>query len=180
MLDCAALAGASAEQYGEQASLDGAKDVLETLVRVGAFGSDPWNMTDADAESKFLSGEAAMRFDADGLAQLVDETRWDNVVVIRMPTKDGQSRTEVVGTPAFGVAVTRACWQDSARSEAAVSFIIRLLNEQSVVTPVGGALGSSIAALTANASDMTGVLYDHNPDGFDSWAEGLIAQLMGL
>ena len=180
VLDCAALAGAPAEQYGEQASLDGAKDVLETLVRVGAFGSDPWNMTDADAESKFLSGEAAMRFDADGLAQLVDETHWDNVVVIRMPTKDGQSRTEVVGTPAFGVAVTRACWQDSARSEAAVSFIIRLLNEQSVVTPVGGALGSSIAALTANASDMTGVLYDHNPDGFDSWAEGLIAQLMGL
>ena len=180
VLDCAALAGAPAEQYGQQASLDGAKDVLETLVRVGAFGSDPWNMTDADAESKFLSGEAAMRFDADGLAQLVDETRWDNVVVIRMPAKDGQSRTEVVGTPAFGVAITRACWQDSARSEAAVSFIIRLLNEQSVVTPVGGALGSSIAALTANASDMTGVLYDHNPDGFDSWAEGLIAQLMGL
>ena len=180
VLDCAALAGAPAEQYGEQASLDGAKDVLETLVRVGAFGSDPWNMTDADAESKFLSGEAAMRFDADGLAQLVDETRWDNVVVIRMPAKDGQSRTEVVGTPAFGVAITRACWQDSARSEAAVSFIIRLLNEQSVVTPVGGALGSSIAALNANATDMTGVLYDHNPDGFDSWAEGLIAQLMGL
>ena len=180
VLDCAALAGAPAEQYGQQASLDGAKDVLETLVRVGAFGSDPWNMTDADAESKFLSGEAAMRFDADGLAQLVDETRWDNVVVIRMPAKDGQSRTEVVGTPAFGVAITRACWQDSARSEAAVSFIIRLLNEQSVVTPVGGALGSSIAALTANASDMTGVLYDHNPDGFDSWAEGVIAQLMGL
>ena len=180
VLDCAALAGASAEQYGEQASLDGAKDVLETLVRVGAFGSDPWNMTDADAESKFLSGEAAMRFDADGLAQLVDETRWDNVVVIRMPAKDGQNRTEVVGTPAFGVAVTRACWQDSARSEAAASFLIRLLNEQSVVTPVGGALGSSIAALTAGASDMTGVLYDHNPDSFDSWAEGLIAQLMGL
>ena len=180
VLDCAALAGAPAEQYGQQASLDGAKDVLETLVRVGAFGSDPWNMTDADAESKFLSGEAAMRFDADGLAQLVDEARLDSVVVIRMPAKDGQNRTEVVGTPAFGVAVTRACWQDSARSEAAASFLIRLLNEQSVVTPVGGALGSSIAALTANATDMTGVLYDHNPDGFDSWAEGVIAQLMGL
>ena len=180
VLDCAALAGAPAEQYGQQASLDGAKDVLETLVRVGAFGSDPWNMTDADAESRFLSGEAAMRFDADGLAQLVDEARLDSVVVIRMPAKDGQNRTEVVGTPAFGVAVTRACWQDSARSEAAASFLIRLLNEQSVVTPVGGALGSSIAALTANATDMTGVLYDHNPDGFDSWAEGVIAQLMGL
>ena len=180
VLDCAALAGAPAEQYGQQESLSGALDVLTTLVQVGAFGSDPWNMTDADAESRFLSGEAAMRFDADSLAQMVDETRLDSVVVISMPAKDGQARTEVVGTPAFGVAVTRACWQDSARSEAAASFLIRLLNEQSVVTPVGGALGSSIAALTAGASDMTGVLYDHNPDSFDSWAEGLIAQLMGL
>ncbi|MGN0774844.1 MAG: ABC transporter substrate-binding protein [Candidatus Ventricola sp.] len=180
VLDCAALAGAPAEQYGQQASLDGALDVLTALVQVGAFGSDPWNMTDADAESRFLSGEAAMRFDADVLAQLVDEARLDDVIVINPPAKDGQARTEVVGTPAFGVAVTRACWQDSARSEAAASFVIRLLAEQSLVTPVGGRLGESIAALTAGASDMTGVLYDHNPDSFDSWAEGVIAQLMGL
>lgn len=180
VLDCAALAGAPAEQYGTQASLDGAKDVLTALVQAGAFGSDPWNMTDADAESKFLSGEAAMRFDADGLAQNVDEARLDNVIVINMPAKDGQARTELVGTPAFGVAITRACWQDSARSEAAVSFVTRLLGEKSVVTPVGGKLGESIAVLAAGASDMTGVLYDLNPDGFDSWAEGVIAQLMGV
>lgn len=179
VLDCAALAGAPAEQYGQQASLDGAKDVLATLVQAGAFGSDPWNMTDADAESRFLSGEAAMRFDADSLAQMVDEARQDSVIVMRLPAKDGSARTEVVGTPAFGVAVTRACWQDSARSEAAASFLIQLLAEQSVVTPMGGRLGESIAALTANASDMTGVLYDCNPDTFDGWAEGVIAELMG-
>lgn len=180
VLDCAALAGAPSEQYGTQASLDGAKDVLTTLVQVGAFGGDPWNMTDADAESRFLSGEAAMRFDADALAQMVDEARLDSVVVIGLPSRDGQSRTALVGTPAFGVAMTRACWQDGARREAAVSFVKRLLSEQSVVTPVGGELGKSIAALTANATDMTGVLYDHAPDGFDSWAEGVIAQLMGM
>lgn len=120
-----------------------------------------------------------MRFDADSLAQMVDEARQDSVIVMRLPAKDGSARTEVVGTPAFGVAVTRACWQDSARSEAAASFLIQLLAEQSVVTPVGGRLGESIAALTANASDMTGVLYDCNPDTFDGWAEGVIAELMG-
>lgn len=180
VLDCAALAGAPADQYGQQASLDGAKDVLTTLVQVGAFGSDPWNVTDADAESSFLAGEAAMRFDADVLAQMVDASRLDNVVVVNLPAKDGQARTEVVGTPAFGVAITRACWQDSARSEAAVSFVMKLLSEQSVVAPVGGKLGESIAALTVNASDMTGVLYDLNPDSFDRWAEGVIAELMGL
>ena len=180
VLDCAALAGAPAEQYGQQASLDGAKDVLTTLVQVGAFGSDPWNLTDADAESRFLSGEAAMRFDADVLAQLVDESRLDNVIVINLPAKDGQARGEVVGTPAFGVAITRACWQDDARCEAAVSFVIKLLSESSVVTPVGGKLGESIAALTADAQDCTGILYDLNPDGFDSWAEGVVADLMSM
>ena len=48
-----------------------------------------------------------------------------------------------------------------------------------LLAPVGGRLGDSIAALTAGASDMTGVLYDHHPDSFDSWAEGVMAKLMG-
>lgn len=180
VLDCAALSGAPAEQYGQQSSLDGAKDVLTTLVQVGAFGSDPWNLTDMDAESRFLSGEAAMRIDADVLAQLVDEARLDSVVVVNLPPKDGQAREAVVGTPAFGVAITRACWQDEARREAALSFVTTLLSETSVVAPVGGKLGESIAALSAQAGDMTGILYDLNPDSFDSWAEGVIAQLMSL
>ena len=57
VLDCAALAGAPQAAYGTQASLDGAKDVLTVLTQVGAFGSDPWNMTDADAQAAFLAGE---------------------------------------------------------------------------------------------------------------------------
>jgi len=180
VLDCAALAGADTDQYGKQASLDGAKDVLTTLAQVGAFGSDPWNMTDMDAESKFLSGEAAMRIDADVLAQMIAPERMDSVTVINLPAKDGQPRGEVVGTPAFGVAISRACWQDASRKEAAISFVKRLLQEQSVITPATGALGSSIAQLTAGAQDMTGLLYDMNPDTFDGWAESVIAQLMGL
>lgn len=180
VLDCAALAGASAELYGQQASLDGARDVLTTLVQVGAFGSDPWNMSDMDAESKFLSGEAAMRIDADILSQLIVPERADSVVVVNLPAKDGQMRGEVVGTPAFGVAISRACWQDAGRKEAAISFVEKLLDERSVVTPAAGTLGGSIALLTADAQDMTGILYDMNPDTFDGWAESVIAQLMGM
>ena len=179
VLDCAALMGAGDAAYADQASLSGAQEVLEALVQVKAFGGDPWSLTDAEAEQKFLSGEAAMRFDADVLAQMVEEARWDNVVVVNPPLGDGQTRGEVVGVPAFGAAITRACWSDSARSEAAVSFLMSLLEEKSLVAPVGGKLGDSIAALTAGATDMTGVLYDHHPDSFDSWAEGVIAKLMG-
>lgn len=180
VLDCAALMGAPAEQYGQKASLDGAKDVLTALVQAKAFGSDPWNMTDADAESKFLSGEAAMRFDADVLAQLVPAQRADSVVVVNVPAKDGQARSEVVGMATYGVAVTRACWKDSARSEAAASFITKLLEETSLQTPAGGKLGESIAALSADATNTVGVLYDYNPDGFEDWAESVIAHLMSL
>ncbi len=180
VMDVSALCGAPADQFGMQASLEGAKDVLTTLTQVDAFGSDPWNMNDMDAESRFLSGQAAMRIDADILAQLIAPERADNVVVINLPPKDGQERNAVVGTPAFGVAISRACWQDAARKEAALSFVKRLLEERSVVTSAEGALGESIAKLTADAQDMTGILYDMNPDTFDGWAESVVAALMSL
>jgi len=180
VLDCAALAGGPQDQYGEKASLDGAKDYLAMLTQVGAFGSDPWNASDMDMESLFLSGQAAMRIDADGLAYMVDESRLDSVEVVSLPPKDGAVRTAVVGTPAFGIALTRACWEDDARSEAAVSFAAKLMNEGSLIMPAGGKLGRSIARLTADAQEMTGLLYDMNPDGFDTWAEGVIAHLMSL
>ena len=180
VMDCAALAGGPQDQYGAQASLDGAKDYLTTLAQVDAFGGDPWNMSDMDAESLFLSGQAAMRIDAEGLAYMVDEARLDNVEVVSLPPKDGAARTAVVGTPMFGVALTRACWEDDARCEAAVSFAAKLMSENGLVMPVGGKLGESIAKLTANAQDMTGLLYDMNPEGFDTWAESVIAHLMSL
>ena len=180
VLDCAALAGAPEDQYGTQISLEGAKDVLTLLVQVGAFGNDPWNMTDMDAESAFLSGEAAMRIDADILAQLIAPERHESVVVMNLPAKDGETRTRVVGTPAFGVAITRSCWQDAQRREAALSFVRALLGEQSMVTSAQGVLGGSIAALTMDAKDMTGLLYDMNPDTFEGWAENVVAKLMGM
>ena len=180
VLDCAALSGAEQKYYGHQASLDGALDVLTVLTQVGAFGSDPWNASDADMEQKFLSGEAAMRIDADGLAQMVSPERENSVVVVPLPSKDGAPRTAVAGSPAFGVAITRACWQDDARCEAAVSFVTRLLAEQAIVSPAGGALGNSIAALTASAQDCAGLLYDLAPDTFDVWSESVVAKLMSL
>lgn len=180
VLDCAALSGAEQKYYGHQPSLDGALDVLTVLTQVGAFGKDPWNASDSDMEQAFLAGEAAMRIDADGLAQMIDPAREGSVVVVPLPAKDGAPRTMACGTPAFGVAITRACWQDDARCEAAVSFVTKLLDAQALAAPGSGALANSIAALTENAQDCTGLLYDFAPDTFDAWAEGVIAGLMSL
>ena len=55
-----------------------------------------------------------------------------------------------------------------------------MLAEPGLAAPAGGTLGESIAALTQSAQGCTGLLYDRNPDGFDSWAESVVAALMSL
>lgn len=88
-LDCAAMIGAPENQYGQQPSLDGAKSVLTALTKVGAFGVDPWNLTDEDAKNTFLEGVAAMRFDGSDLAELIGEARQENVAVVSLSGMDG-------------------------------------------------------------------------------------------
>ena len=183
VLDCAALAGAPAQQYGTAASLTGAQEMLMSLTMVGAFGPDAWNMTDGDAEEMFLSGQAAMRFDADWLCQLVPADRQEHVAVINVPGRDGQVRTAIAGTPAFGLAITRSCWEDDARCEAALSLVEKLLSPAGMQMMTGGtdsAMGQSVALLTMNAGDCAGLLYDVLGDGYDAWAEGTVSALMGL
>lgn len=184
VLDCTALIGAPENQYGQQTSLDGAKSVLTALTQVGAFGKDPWNLTDADAQNEFLEGVAAMRFDGSALAEAVSEERREQVVAVSLGGMDGQPRTKLVGTPCYGLAITRACWQDSNRREAALSLVKRLLTQEGASTlaaPVSFTkLGQSIAQMTVSAADCTGLLYDLNPDQFDAWAEGVVSALMAL
>ena len=180
-LDCAALIGAPAEVYGSEQSRAGAKDALAALVAAGAFGEDPWNAADGETEALFLSGQAAMRFDSDALAQRVSAERAQHVRVVSIGGIDGQARTALVGVPSFGLTLSRACWEDPARREAALSLAAELLGGESaalLTSGAQGALGESIAQLTASATDCTGLLYDFDPDGFDAWSESVIASLM--
>ena len=180
-LDCAALIGAPQENYGGEESLSGAKNVLSALAAVGAFGADPWNAQDAQMESAFVGGEAAMRFDSDALAQMIPESRAQDVTVVSLAGSDGQPRTALVGTPSFGLTLSRACWEDEGRREAALSLAERLLtgeNAPQLVSGAPGQLARNIAALTASATDCAGLLYDYNADTFDTWAEATVASLM--
>lgn len=183
-LDCAAMIGAPADQYGQQTSLDGAKSVLTALTQVGAFGVDPWNLTDEEAQQAFADGVAAMRFDGSDLAETVAEDRQEKTVVVSIAGMDGQARTVLVGTPSYGLAITRACWQDDARREAALSLAAKLLSGDgaaAVSAPAyTTALGQSIAKLTASATACAGLLYDLNPDQFDAWSESVVSSLMAL
>ena len=89
----------------------------------------------------------------------------------------------MVGVPSFGLALTQACWQDEARREAALSLVTKMLSQEGLASLAGGSqsrLGESIAQLTASATGCTGLLYDLNPDGFESWAQGVIDALRSL
>lgn len=183
VLDCTALAGASEAQFGTQASLEGANEMLAALTAVGGFGADPWNVTDSDAEQQFIAGQAAMRFDSDWLAQSIPAERAEQVIVIGVPSKDGQARAKLAGTPSFGLAITRACWADDARCEAAMSLVGKLLSQEGMTiltSPTAGQLGASIAQLTMSTQDCAGILYDFMPETFDSWTESVIAGLMSF
>jgi len=174
-LDCAALCGAPQAAYGSKASFDGAKDVMTMLAAVGAFGSDPLSMTDDEAMELFLSGAAAMRFDSDFLTYDMPSERAAVATVINPPARGGEATGLVVGTPGFGVAITRSCAADPARFEAAVSLCRALLDSDALLCPAGGMLGAGVAQLTRGARDCTGLLYDADPDGFDAWSAQVVS-----
>jgi len=181
VLDCLALAGAAPEEFGGEASLTGAQQMLAALLAVGAFGSDAQGATDAGAMQAFLEGRAAMRFDSDFLAFDVPPERQDSVIVIPMPQRTGESHSVLCGTPGFGLGITRACWADDARCEAALMLVRSMLSGriyQNLTVGVGGKLGESIADMLLEATDCAGILYDAMDGGFDGWAEGLIASLV--
>lgn len=182
VLDCAALAAAPAEDFGNEASLEGARSMLAALHAVGAFGSDPFSGSDMDAMQAFMDGKAAMRIDSDMLARMIPSDRQDSVVVLPMPQRAGEEHGVLCGVPGFGVGITRACWEDDARCEAAITLVRAMLTDaevyRSLAVGVGGTLGESVAAMLLAAEDCSGILYDRMEGDFDAWADSVIAGLV--
>ncbi|MBQ8130017.1 MAG: hypothetical protein IJ175_07195, partial [Clostridia bacterium] len=72
--------------------------------------------------------------------------------------------------------------QDPEKWKAALSLAQKILSaegESGLVTAAGGKLAESMAELTMSAQDVSGILYDRDPEGFDDWAERVISGLMG-
>ena len=125
-----------------------------------------------------------MRFDGCDLAETLPEARHEKTIVLSLSGMDGQARTALVGTPSYGLAITRACWQDGARREAALSLVKKMLTGEGLAALAAPAyttaLGRSAAQMTASATDCAGLLYDLNPEHFDEWAESVVSALMAL
>ncbi len=176
-LDCLALSGAPQAGYGSKESFDGAKDALMMLSLVGAFGRETADVMDDVMMDKFLAGEAAMRFDSDYLCYDISSELASVVTVIAPPARGGVMTGAAVGTPGVGLAITRSCFDDPVRREAALSLCRKILASEALVSPAGGMLGAGVMRLTREANDCTGLLYDMDPDGFDAWAAGVVSGL---
>lgn len=122
-----------------------------------------------------------MRIDGASLAQEVPGERRDSVIVIPMPRPAGQTQQVLAGTVSCGIAITRACWQDDARCDAAVTLVRALLggeNYRSLAVGVDGKLGESIVTMLSGATGCAGILYDAVETDFDAWQESVISSLM--
>ena len=177
-LDCLAVSGAPGAAYGSTESFAGAKDAAVMLSMVGAFG-DVLHETDDVAMDRFLAGAAAMRFDSDFLAYDLAGEMAQVVTVIAPPARAGTVSGAAVGLPGIGLAITRSCYADPARREAAIALCEKILSSAELVSPAGSMLGEGIMQLTRAADACTGLLYDANPDGFDRWAQDVVAALGG-
>ena len=88
-----------------------------------------------------------------------------------------------LGVPGFGVGITRACWADDNRCEAAIDFVRELYTgsngeiHQQLAAGVSGVMGESIADMLLEATDVSGILYDAMEGDFDGWASGVIESL---
>ena len=181
VLDCAALIAAPAESYGSEDSLNGAASVLESLVAVGAFGTDPWNATDEACSNAFLTGQAAMRFDSWDFAQNVSAERADSVSAVPLFGMDGSVRSALPGAGRLGLTVSRAALADTSKREAVLSLVSAILSAEGtagLMTGADGTLADAMAQLNLSCTGLCGVLYDVNPDTFDDWAEKTVSGLM--
>ena len=179
LLDCAALASAGPEAFGRMESLTGAEQMLASLSAVGAFSGA--GDSDMDAMQAFMDGRAAMRVDSDMLAQMLPKEREDSVIVIPMPCPEGQAHSVLPGLPSFGVALSRACWEDDNRREAALTLLREMLSGEetyrALAACAGGELGDSIAQMLQDAADCAGILYDRMDGDFDAWAASVVEGL---
>lgn len=144
--------------------------LFKTLRDMGAFPVDTDTVDDAYIGQLFRDKKAAMQLDGSWYAGNITDT--DNTVVIAFPGVPNQKATPnaLIGGISSGFYITRKAWEDPAKRDAAVKFVMAHTSQEGVqryweatgavsqaaveVTPVDGAtpFAESIAAYTSSAS----------------------------
>lgn len=144
--------------------------LFKTLRDMGAFPVDTDTVDDAYVGQLFRDKKAAMQLDGSWYAGNITDT--DNTVVVAFPGVPNQKAeaNALIGGISSGFYITRKAWEDPAKREAAVKFVMAHTSQEGVqryweetgavsqaaveVTPVEGAtpFAESIAKYTSSAS----------------------------
>jgi len=144
--------------------------LFKTLRDMGAFPADTDTVDDAYIGQLFRDKKAAMQLDGSWYAGNITDT--DNTVVIAFPGVPNQKAeaNALIGGISSGFYITKKAWDDPAKRDAAVKFVMAHTSQEGVqryweatgavsqaaveVTPVDGAtpFAESIAAYTSGAS----------------------------
>lgn len=184
LIDCALLSAGTADEYlgafnanqGVPQNVTASMDLIAELQQKGAFGTQALTWLEADAETAFINHEAAMRIDGEWLAQNIAQEQWNNTVVITLPKRDGSAdATAIVGSAPSGFFITRSAWDDTARRDAVVSLLTKLLSDpvaSQLSLGVDDALNTSINEMIAGVTTLCPALMDIESldyEAYDAW-----------
>lgn len=128
-------------------------EMFKTLRDMGAFPTDTDTIDNDYANELFKSKEAAMQLDGSWYAAgIPDQT---NTVVVSFPViPEGKALPgSMVGGISSGFYITRKAWEDPDKRDAAVKFVMKHTNSESVSIYWGG--NGQAAAKVEPLADMT-------------------------
>ena len=148
-----------------QAWIAGLED-MKTLYEKGFFPANTLSATDDETFAMFTEGKAAFLIDGswkvggienacgadadNGIA--ADPELLANFTVAYLGGMENRNGGDIITGLSSGYYITRACWEDEAKREAAVSFISHMTSDE-MVTKFAGATTTALK----NGVDLTGI-----------------------
>ncbi len=132
-------------------------ETLKTLRDMGAFPEDTDTVDDSYAGQLFEDKKAAMQLD--GSWKVAGYKDQDNTVVVAFPgIKDAKADTGVmIGGISSGFYITKKAWDDEAKRDAAVKFVMAHTSKDGVTKywEAGGGIGKAAVDGMQPLEDMT-------------------------
>ncbi len=126
-----------------------ALNLLADLEEMGAFSPDATSTKNEATSQLFIDKKAAMMIDGSWFAGSVLDQ--DNTTVMSFPSYNGiEPNTEIIGGFSSGFYITKKAWDDPAKREAAVNFVMEMTSKESIaeMAKVGGAPAAEIEVPT--------------------------------
>lgn len=115
-----------------QAWVNGLSDI-KRMYASGFFPENTLYMSDEEAKSLFLSGEAAFLLEGSWYAaQIRERSDTDNFCVTYVPGTETRQNTDIISGLSTGYFITRKAWEDDEKREAAIRFVEYMTTDEMV------------------------------------------------